>query len=46
VAENSTSILGLAKRDLLGLGVEPWFVVVILPFAKMILPLHFGNFFL
>ena len=28
--------LGLAKRDLWGLGAESWFVVASYPFAKMI----------
>jgi hypothetical protein len=30
-------MLGLAKRDLWGLGAEPWFVVASDAFAKMIL---------
>ena len=33
------SILGLAKRDLWGLGAESWFVVASYPFAKIISPL-------
>ena len=46
MAENSTSTLGLAKRDLWGLGAESWFVVASLPFARMIPPLGFDIFLL
>ena len=36
--------LGLAKRDLWGLGAKSWFVVASYAFAKMIPPLHRGAF--
>ena len=38
-------ILGLAKRDLWGLGAESWYVVASCPFAKMIPQWenHFGK---
>ena len=41
----NTYTLGLAKRDLWGLGAESWFVVASYVFAKMILQSgdHFGK---